>query len=226
MRMASWVAVLLGTLSTSALAQDRLWKEMGTDPMVIEPDFSLEEEENSLLEPEQPMDFMPGFAFGLGGGAIRDQALDEWSWIAYLTVQFRLIPFLSIVGNIGLNYEEDDVTIGGTPIGKLERYIWPVMAMARLFPMGEMVFVEGGVAWWFVSHVFRNTAGAVVTDTTDSTFALGIGPGLQIPIGPFGSFEASVKWWFLEATDVSTGTTRIDSADDVLMITAGLVFGF
>ena len=209
MKRAGWVAVLAATLvsATAAFAD-----EGGPEP-------ELPRSLGEAYAPQAPVPEGPRFSIGAMAGYVRARDADEGTWHAGVVARLQIVPFLAAEASISFHvddYADGDVTVT----------TYPVQVTALLYPLPSLPLRPYGLigAGWYYTRVdFDDSIGG--GDETDSQFAVHVGAGGELSLGPGFTLFADFRWLFLDEPGVDNSNIE-DEEFDTWMVTIGGLFRF
>ncbi len=160
---------------------------------------------------------VPGFGIGPRAGFYDARDGDEGTFTGGLQARMRVLPFLAIEGSV--DYHQAD--FGN---GTMEVRTYPLMVSGLLYFFPNPVispYLLAGVGWHFQDIEFQ--AGGT---ERSNQFGGQAGAGFDVPLGTHTTFNADVRYIFLNFDDdVEAQAGEALSADSVAG-TLGLTFYF
>jgi len=131
------------------------------------------------------------FGLGIRGGLYKSNDADDPKLYGGIQARWKLFPALSIEG--ALDYRSDESYPNNK---KITSYPLLVSALFHLIPGAKFSpYLLGGLGWYY-SKVEDSTG-----SSTTYTPELHLGGGLDIPLNPSISFNADIRYYFLNYGD-------------------------
>ena len=208
MKRAGWVTAALLGCATAAYAD-----EGGPDPELPR---SLAEE---YVVPPQPAP--GGGRFSLGGmaGYVRVRDADQGTWHAGVVARYQIHPVLAVEGSISFHTED-------FADGDVQITTYPVQVTALVYPLPNLPIRPYGligVGWYYTRFDYASSLG--IKDETDRQFAVHVGAGGEISVGPSFTIFADFRWLFLDEPGVDNSNLSKEEFD-TWMVTIGGLFRF
>ena len=158
-----------------------------------------------------------GFSIGPALGYVRVRDADEGSWYGGVQARYRFSPLFALEGSI--TFHQDEFGDGDVTVTQ-----YPVQVSALLYPFPNPVlepYAVGGAGWYYTRFDYDEDAFPGVDDETDRMFAVHLGAGGELHLGPLASIFVDFRWLFVDEPGVDNSSLE-DEEFDTWMLTFGL----
>lgn len=172
-------------------------------------------------EPQAPGMSKGGFSIGPAAGYLRARDADEGTWFGGIQARHRFSGLFALEGSI--TFHQDDFFDGDVTVTQ-----YPVQVSAILYPFPGPVlepYVLGGAGWYYTRIDYDDAAFPGVDDDTTRMFAVHLGAGAELHLGPLASAFADFRWLFVDEPGIDNSNLE-DEEFDSWMLSFGLSLRF
>jgi opacity protein-like surface antigen len=138
----------------------------------------------------------PALSIGPAAGYLRTRGADRGTWFGGVQARLHFLDILAAEASITFHrneYDSGDVIVTQYPV-QLTAFLYPI-------PEGPVrPYLLGGVGWYY-THVNHRGLFSLVPDKTEQVFGEHLGAGVELMLGPRVSFDADVRYIFLNPTN-------------------------